>query len=134
MCGFTLAATRPSAAAGKTHRWMPSQTAYSDSARREALFESAYEEALSHEFGLRGTPFRRQVAVPFRYKEAEMKCVYRVDFVVHGVAIELKSVETLLPLHDAQILTYMRMLRLSNGLLTNFNVKRLANGIRRFLL
>jgi GxxExxY protein len=98
------------------------------------LFESAYEEALACEFDIRQIPFARQVAVPFRYKGTRMPCVYRVDFVVYEIAVELKSVEKLVPLHETQILSYMRMLSLSEGLLMNFNVKRMVDGIRRFLL
>ena len=63
-----------------------------------------------------------------------MSCVYRVDFVAYKIAVELKSVDKLVPLHEAQILSYMRMLQLSEGLLMNFNVKRMVDGIRRFLL
>jgi len=89
---------------------------------------------LRNEWNRGQIPFTRQVAVPFRYKGTRMPCVYRVDFVVHGIAVELKSVEKLIPLHEAQILSYMRMLKLSEGLLMNFNVKRMVDGIGRFLL
>ena len=63
-----------------------------------------------------------------------MPCGYRLDFVVYEVAVELKSVDALFPIHDAQILCYMRLLKCTNGLLINFNVKRLVDGVRRFLL
>src|SRR5262245_25606726 len=98
------------------------------------LFESAYEEALAHEFSLRRIEFRRQVSIPFQYKNVRLGHVYRLDFLVHGVAIELKSVDSLLPLHDAQLLAYMRMLKCTHGLLFNFNVTLLTNGIRSFVL
>ena len=99
------------------------------------LFESAYEESLAHEFGARGIVFRRQVAVPLRYKDVPLGRAYRIDFVVHEeIGVELKSVRVLLPLHDAQVLSYMRLLKLRHGLLFNFNARRLVDGLRSYVL
>ena len=99
------------------------------------LFESAYEESLAHEFGVRGIAFRRQVAVPLRYKDIKLGRAYRIDFIVHEqIAVELKSVTALLPVHDAQIVAYMRLLKLRHGLVFNFNARRLVDGLRSYIL
>ncbi len=99
------------------------------------LFESAYEASLAHEFGVRGIVFRRQVSVPLQYKDVRLGRVYRIDFVVQEeVAVELKTVRALLPVHDAQILAYMRLLKLRHGLLFNFNATRLVDGLRSYVL
>jgi GxxExxY protein len=98
------------------------------------LLESAYDQCLAHELRLRRIRFDRQVAVPLTYKGAEIPCGYRVDFVVNGeLMIELKAVEHLLPIHQAQAITYLRLLRLHRGLLINFNAPRLVDGLKSFL-
>jgi GxxExxY protein len=77
----------------------------------------------------------KELALPVRYKELVLDCGYRIDLLVAGEPIlEIKSVETLLPIHEAQTLTYMKLARISIGVLMNFNVTKLQNGIRRFVL
>lgn len=99
------------------------------------LMESAYEECLCHELNLRGLAFERQVQVPVRYKGVHLDCGYRVDLIVSGeVVVELKTVEALLPIHEAQLLTYLKLLRRPLGLLINFHVEVLRQGIRRMIL
>lgn len=99
------------------------------------LLESAYEACLAHELKAYGLSFRRQVEVPVRYKGLELDCGYRIDLLVeNSVVIELKSVESLLAIHEAQLLTYMKLLGTETGLLINFNVSVLKNGVRRMKL
>jgi GxxExxY protein len=99
------------------------------------LLESAYEECLSHELTLRRIPFERQKATPTVYKEMKLEHGFRMDFLVGGeVVVELKAVEALIPVHDAIMLTYLRMSDHHIGLLINFNVLVLKNGIRRYML
>jgi GxxExxY protein len=96
------------------------------------LLESAYEEALAYEFSLAGLTFERQRETPLLYKGTRLSCGYRLDFLVEGEPIiELKSVNEVLPIHHAQLLTYLKLERRSLGLLVNFNVPLLKNGIRR---
>jgi GxxExxY protein len=97
------------------------------------LLESAYEECLAEELSLRRITFARQVAIPVVYRGRKLDCGYRIDFIVGPVAVELKAVEHLLPVHRAQLLTYLRLKRLSCGLLINFNVPVLHEGIVRLL-
>ncbi len=99
------------------------------------LLESAYRQCLAHELSLSSIPFRMEVPLPVRYKETLLDCGYRIDLLVNGdLILELKTVETLLPIHQAQILSYMRLAKVPVGLLINFNVVKLANGIKRFVL
>ena len=99
------------------------------------LLESVYELALEQELGARGIPFERQKAVPIRYRGLILDTGLRLDFVVGGqIVVELKSVEHLLDIHHAQLLTYLRMGGYPVGLLINFNVTRLSQGIRRVVL
>lgn len=99
------------------------------------LLESAYEECLCHELELRGLAFQRQVQLPVRYKEVLLNCGYRLDLVVaEAVVVELKAVERLEPVHEAQLLTYLRLSQLRVGLLINFNVALLKQGIVRRVL
>ncbi len=98
------------------------------------LLESAYDACLTHEFQLNGVAFERGVAIPILYKGMHLNCAYRADFVVEKeLLIELKSVEHLQPIHQAQVLTYMRLLNLRQGLLMNFNVQKLVDGLRNLL-
>jgi GxxExxY protein len=97
------------------------------------LLESAYEQCMAHEMALQGIAFRLQVPTPVVYKGLRLDCAYKADIVVHErVIVELKSVETVTPLHHAQLLTYMKVSRAVSGLLINFNVPRLIDGIKRF--
>lgn len=98
------------------------------------LLESAYEECLEYEMLRAGLAFERQQVVPVRYKEICLEYGYRMDFVVEElVVVELKSVEALSRLHEAQILTYMKFAEKPAGLLINFNTLVLKDGIKRFL-
>jgi GxxExxY protein len=99
------------------------------------LLESAYEACLAYELNLRGLCFEQQVPIPVRYKGKALDCGYRIDLLVEGrLVVELKSVSELTTIHQAQLLTYMKLARMNTGLLINFNVKRLVDGIKRFKL
>jgi GxxExxY protein len=96
------------------------------------LMESAYEECLCHELSARNLLFQRQVPLPVCYKKIKLDCGYRMDIVVeNNVVLELKSVEAILPIHEAQLLTYLKLSRMPVGLLINFNVPLLKDGILR---
>jgi GxxExxY protein len=97
------------------------------------LLESAYEECLSYELKSVGLAIERQVPIPVVYKDIKLECGYRIDVLVEKtVIIELKAIETLAPVHEAQILTYMKFANKTMGLLINFNVTLLKNGIKRY--
>lgn len=99
------------------------------------LLEGIYEECLCHELQLRSLPFVRQVALPVQYKGVKLDGGYRIDLVVGGgLVVELKTVDELLPVHQAQLLTYLKLSGLSLGLLVNFNSAVLRQGIRRVVL
>ena len=99
------------------------------------LLESAYEECLARESTVRGLGYQRQKAVPVVYKEVKLECGYRMDILVEDrIILELKSVEALNPVHEATILTYLRLSGRSLGLLINLNVAILKDGIRRYKL
>ena len=105
------------------------------SALGPGLLEAAYEECLCHEMSRAGLAFRRQVPMPLRYKEVVLDCAFRLDLVVEEVVVvELKAIDRLLPIHDSQLLTYLRASGLPVGLLLNFNVAHLRHGIRRKVL
>src|ERR1039457_3775519 len=94
------------------------------------LLESAYEECLCHELHLRGIAFERQVSLPVSYKGLKLDCGYMLDLIVQlDVILELKSVERLLPIPEAQLLTYLKLSGKHVGLLINFNVPLLTQGI-----
>ena len=96
------------------------------------LLESAYEEALAYELIQAGMAFVRQRETPLLYKGVALNCGYRVDFIVEGeLLLELKAVNELLPIHHAQVLTYLKLERQSLGLLVNFNVPALKDGVKR---
>jgi GxxExxY protein len=96
------------------------------------LLESAYEECLCFELSQRGIRFERQKPLPVKYKSVNLDCGYRLDLVIEGkIILELKTVEHLLPIHEAQLLTYLKLSGLTLGLLINFNVPVLKNGIKR---
>ena len=98
------------------------------------LLESAYEECLAHEFRLRSIMFRRQVPLPVQYKGLQLECVYRMDFVVEDkIVLELKAVDAIHAIHQAQVLTYLRLSNYRLGLLVNFNSARLVDGIKRII-
>jgi GxxExxY protein len=99
------------------------------------LLEGVYEECLCHEMGLRNLRFERQLVVPVTYKGVTLDCGYRLDLLVQDtVILELKCVDRIHPIFEAQLLTYMRLLQKPVGLLINFNVPILRNGIVRKVL
>jgi GxxExxY protein len=98
------------------------------------LLESSYEECLAREFELRGISFERQKPLPIVYKDLKLECGYRLDFLVENqIIVELKSVDEINPIFLAQVLTYLRLLDKQVGLLINFNVPVLKNGIKRIV-
>jgi GxxExxY protein len=99
------------------------------------LLESAYEQCFCHELHLRGLAFQCQIELPVAYKGLKLDCGYRLDVLVDNtVVVELKSIEHILPIHHAQLLTYLRLSGKKVGLLINFNVPVLKNGIVRRVL
>jgi GxxExxY protein len=99
------------------------------------LLESAYEVALCRELALRGLPFERQKELPVEYRDVRLDAGYRLDVVVDGrVIVEVKSVERCVPIHEAQLLTYLKLSGLRVGLLLNFNVRVLKEGLKRLVL
>jgi GxxExxY protein len=99
------------------------------------LLESAYEQCLGFELEWQGIEYRRHVPLPLEYRGHRLDCGYRIDFLVQNeLIIELKSVEAILPIHEAQVLTYFRLMRCPLALLLNFNTVLLKHGVRRFAL
>ena len=99
------------------------------------LLESSYRQCIAREFDLRAIRFEAEVAIPLTYKGLRLDCGYRVDFVVDAsLVVELKAVEKVLPIHHAQTLTYLKLLKVRQGLILNFNVPRLVDGVKSFLL
>ena len=99
------------------------------------LLESAYQLCMAHESNLRKLPFEQQVALKIDYKGLELDGGYRLDFVYDNrVVVEFKTVERVLPVHEAQLLTYLKLTGIRVGLLINFNVPVLKNGIYRRVL
>ena len=99
------------------------------------LLESAYEQCLAHELARNGIPFKLQYPQPVEYKGIQLDCGYRIDLLVdEQLILELKSVDKLTGIHEAQLLTYMRLSSVKTELLINFNVTKLKDGIKRFVL
>jgi len=99
------------------------------------LLESTYEMCLCRELSLRGLRFKRQVPISVEYKAIKLDCGYRADLVVEdSVLIQIKAIDSLLPLHDAQLLSYLKLGGWKVGLLINFNVELLKHGLRRRVL
>ena len=99
------------------------------------LLESTYEQCLAHELKCAGIPFMLQHPLPVNYNGVKLDCGYRVDlFIDNKIIVELKSVEKLLPIHQAQLLTYMKLAEIKIGLLMNFNVRFMKDGIKRMVL
>jgi GxxExxY protein len=97
------------------------------------LLESAYEECLASELKNQNLNIKRQQPVPIIYKDQKLECGYRIDILVENmVVLELKVVDAIIPVHEAQVLTYMKFAHKSVGLLINFNVTVLKNGIKRY--
>jgi GxxExxY protein len=98
------------------------------------LLESAYQAALAYELNQRGYKVEQQKPLPMQYKEIRLDAGYRLDFLINDkVVLEIKSSDKVIPIHDAQILSYLRLSGCKVGLLINFNVKLLKNGIKRFI-
>lgn len=98
------------------------------------LLESAYEECLAYELDKVGLKVERQKPVPVVYKEIKLECGYRIDILVEDkIVLELKTVDEFNPVHEAQILTYLKFAQKKVGLLINFNVLRLKEGIKRYI-
>ena len=99
------------------------------------LLESSYHACLCHELELRGIAFNSQVALPVQYKGIQLEKAYIIDLLIeNALVVGIKSVDKLLAIHSAQLMTYMRLQGLSSGLLMNFNVHLLPHGIKRMLL
>ena len=99
------------------------------------LLESVYRRCLEHELQAAGLRFAAERPIPVRYKDVDLECGFRMDLLVEDeLIVELKSVDRLLPIHDAQLLTYLRMAKLKVGLMINFQTRLLRDGIRRFVL
>jgi GxxExxY protein len=98
------------------------------------LLESTYEMAFCHELARSNLPFERQKDMPVAYKGIHLDCGYRLDVIVAGeILVELKAVESLLPIHEAQLLTYLKLTNRRLGFLINFNVRLLKQGIKRMV-
>ncbi len=99
------------------------------------LLESAYEECLARELAPRSIPFERQKPLPIVYKDVKLDCGYRADLLVDSrIIVELKAVEALAPIHEAIVLTYLRLSGCKIGLLINFHVQALKDGIKRLVM
>ena len=99
------------------------------------LLESAYERCFAYELTQKDLKFQRQYQLPINYKGILLDCEYRLDFLVEDTAIvELKSIEKMLPIHEAQLLTYLKLSKKSLGLLINFNIHCLKEGVKRLVL
>jgi GxxExxY protein len=99
------------------------------------LLESAYEQCLAHELSRNEIAFQLQLVLPVQYKDVRLDCGYRIDILVENqLIIELKSVEEIKGIHEAQLLTYRKLAGVKIGLLMNFNVTKLKDGIKRFVL
>jgi len=99
------------------------------------LLEAAYQQCLAHEFAQRRIPFEMEKAVPVQYKGVGLNCGFRLDFLVADlVVVELKSVEELSAVHEAQVITYLKLTGCRLGLLLNFNVRRMTEGVKRVVL
>ncbi len=99
------------------------------------LLEESYKQCLAHELRLQGIQFGVEVPLPVEYKGVKLECGYRLDLLVEdSLIVELKAVESLLPLHQAQLITYLKLSRIHTGLLINFNVQKLKAGLKRLVV
>jgi GxxExxY protein len=98
------------------------------------LLESAYERCVCHELTLRGIRFERQRSIPLTYKGLQLDCGYRADVIIEeSLLLEIKAVDHLLPVHQAQVITHLKLTGLTTGLLVNFHVSVLKDGVRRLI-
>lgn len=99
------------------------------------LLENTYKQCLAHELSQTEINFQMEMELPVIYKNIRISCGYRIDLLIENkLIVELKSVDKILPIHEAQLLTYMKLANIKIGLLMNFNEKILKNGIKRFVL
>jgi GxxExxY protein len=99
------------------------------------LLEGVYQSCLAQEMILRGLSFEREVSLPVKYKGIDLDCGYRLDFMVEKVVVvELKTVDAIQPIHEAQLLTYLKLTGCKVGLIINFNVPLLSKGLKRLVL
>ena len=99
------------------------------------LLESTYQRCLAHELGLAGISFKVEHPQPVIYKGLELECGYRIDLLIENqIVVELKAVTELLPIHEAQLITYLKLSNVRQGLLMNFNVPMLKAGLKSILL
>lgn len=99
------------------------------------LLESTYQQCLAYELSLKNIPFELEKSLPVHYKEIQLNCGYRLDLLVDKrIILELKSVESLNTVHEAQLLTYMKLSGVSQGYLMNFNVRKFTDGLKAFIL
>ena len=99
------------------------------------MLESTYQQCLAHELGINQIEFRIEYPLPVKYKGIHLDCGYRLDLLVEDeIILELKSVEQLKGIHEAQLLTYMKLANIKQGFLINFNVKLLKQGLKSFVL
>ena len=99
------------------------------------LLESSYQQCLAHELKINQIEFKLEHPLPVKYKDIHLDCAYRLDFLVEDkIILELKSIEQLKGIHQAQLLTYMKLANIKHGFLINFNVKLLKQGLKSFVL
>ena len=99
------------------------------------LLESTYQQCLAHELSINNIRFKMEHPIPINYKGVNLDCGYRLDlFIEDQIIVELKSVETIKPIHQAQLLSYMKLANISQGFLINFNVELLKHGLKSFVL
>lgn len=99
------------------------------------LLESAYQKCLAHELSLNNISFKAEYSLPVTYKGIQLDCGYRIDLLVENkIIIELKAVESIKGIHEAQLLTYMKLTGVRQGYLINFNTSKLINGLKSFIL
>ena len=99
------------------------------------MLESTYQHCLAHELGINDIAYEIERPLPVVYKDIQLDCGYRIDlFVENEIIVELKSVEKLLPIHEAQLLTYLKLAKVKQGFLINFNVRRLKDGLKSYIL
>ena len=99
------------------------------------LLESAYQQCLAHELTINGIQFKTEYPLPVDYKGIRLDCGYRIDLLVEDeIILELKSVERLMPIHEAPILTYLKLVKVKQGFIINFNVPILKNGIKSYIM
>jgi GxxExxY protein len=98
------------------------------------LLESAYESCMCQELGLKNISFKRQVPLSIEYKGLKLECAYRIDLLVENlVVVELKAVDSLLPIHEAQLLTYLKLTNIWLGMLINFDIPLVKDGVKRIV-